>query len=277
MSSALAIASVTAVLKSLLDNGLVQHGIAASVGDVTVTALPPDRVTTGADERSQLNLFLYRVTPNTGWRRARLALEHGGAAAGNGKSAAGNGKSAAGQRSPGSAPAGTDQVEEAAVVPPLALDLHYLLTAYGEQDFHAEILLGCAMKLLHQTPALTRAHVNAALESQGGSGAPVPPVRAALAASRLGEQVEEIRITAESANTEELSRLWSALQARYRPSAAYRVSAVLLETGDRVAGDGAAGEAAAGGAAVSATAPAETAASTRAAPGASPGRRAARR
>ncbi len=63
MSSALAIASVTAVLKSLLDNRLVEQGAPASVGDVSVTALPPDRITTGADERSQLNLFLYRVTP----------------------------------------------------------------------------------------------------------------------------------------------------------------------------------------------------------------------
>jgi hypothetical protein len=210
MANALGMASVTAALKSLLENGLLQRGIAASVGDVTVSALPPDRITTGADERSQLNLFLYRVTPNTGWRRSVLAP--------------GNGKDA---------PEGQERASESergasSLVLSLSLDLHYLLTAYGEQDFHAEILLGCAMQLLHETPLLARDHIHNALAAPSGSGAPLSPVRSALAASRLAEQVKEFRITAESTNTEELSRLWSALQARYRPSAAYKVSAVLL-------------------------------------------------
>ena len=70
MTSAFAIASVTYLLKDVLDNRLVRHGITASVGDVTVSALPPDRITTGSDERSQINLFHYRVTPHTAWRGA---------------------------------------------------------------------------------------------------------------------------------------------------------------------------------------------------------------
>src|SRR5438067_457520 len=104
MSSALAIAAVTAVLKNLLDNRLIEQGVAATLGDVTVSAQPPDRISVGADEKSQLNLFLYRLTPNTGWRKT--------------DSRNGNGHG-----------------------PSLALDLHYLLTAYGEQDLQAEILL----------------------------------------------------------------------------------------------------------------------------------------
>ena len=51
MSSGLAIAAVTAVLKDLLNNGLIDHDLTPSVGDVTVTALPPDRVSTAADEK----------------------------------------------------------------------------------------------------------------------------------------------------------------------------------------------------------------------------------
>src|SRR5437764_7400909 len=121
MSSALAIASMTYVLKNLLDNRLVQSGVTASVGEVTVTALPPDRITTGSDERSQINLFLYRVTPHTAWRGGPSRTEESGTR-----------------------------------TPPLALDLHYLITAYGERDFQAEILLGSAMQLLLETPALTR-------------------------------------------------------------------------------------------------------------------------
>ena len=45
MSNALAIASVTRVLKDLLNNGLIDHDVSDAVGgNVTVTALPPDRI-----------------------------------------------------------------------------------------------------------------------------------------------------------------------------------------------------------------------------------------
>lgn len=64
MSNALSTAAVTGVIKYLLENGLVSDAIAASVGDVIVTAIPPDRITVGTDERAQLNLFLYQVTQN---------------------------------------------------------------------------------------------------------------------------------------------------------------------------------------------------------------------
>ena len=49
-----------------------------------------------------LNFFLYQVTPNLGWRNADLPSRENG-----------------GSRT---------------TYPPLALDLHYLLTAYGSQD-----------------------------------------------------------------------------------------------------------------------------------------------
>jgi hypothetical protein len=194
MSNALAIAAVTAVLKSVLDNRLVERGVAQSLGDVSVTALPPDRISVGAEERCQLNLFLYRLTPNTAWRRPRLPSEDG----------------------------------RAGDPAPLALDLHYLVTAYGEQDFQAEILLGHALQLLHETPVLTQGRIRSALAAPNGAGGALPPARAALAGAALADQVEQIRVAPEFTNTEEIARLWSALQARYRPSAAYKVSAVLL-------------------------------------------------
>jgi hypothetical protein len=111
MSSALAIAAVTAALKDLLNDGLMDHDL-STVGSFSVTAQPPDRVTTGTTELNQLNLFLYQVTPNPGWRNANLpARDNKGARISN---------------------------------PPLALDLHYLLSAYGSQDLNAEVLLGYA-------------------------------------------------------------------------------------------------------------------------------------
>jgi hypothetical protein len=199
-SSALAIAAVTAVLKSLLENGLIDRGVSASIGsDVLVSALPPDRITTGSDERAQLNLFFYQMTPHTGLRAM------------------------------GSRPV-TDAVDHA-VPGELAFELYYLLTAYGAQDFHTEILLGYAVQLLHRTPTLTRAAIQATLRAVSSTegGRVVPPPLAALATSDLAERVEQIKMSPLFLNTEEQSKLWSALQARYRPSATYKVSIVLID------------------------------------------------
>ena len=200
MSSALAIAGVTAVLKDLLHNAVIDHDLVASVGDVIVTALAPDMIRTdGSEARTQLNVFLYQVTLNAGWRNVALPSRNS------------NG----------------DRVTN----PPLALNLHYLLTAYGVKDLHAEILLGYAMQLLHETPVLSREAIRKALDPSpvsGGSG--LPPTLQALATSELAEQIEQIRIVPETMNMEEVSRLWSAMQAHYRPTAAYQASVVLIES-----------------------------------------------
>jgi hypothetical protein len=199
LSSALAIAAVTAVLKDLLINGLIDRDLNASIGDVNVTALPPDRITTGADEASQLNLFLYNVSPNSGWRNTDLPSRNG------------NG----------------DRIAN----PPLALDLNYWLSAYGAHDFHAEILLGYAMQLLHENPVLPRAAIRTALAPTpvaGGGG--LPPTLQALAASDLAEQIEQIKIALRPLTVDDLSKMWTAFQAKYRPSACYTVSVVLIES-----------------------------------------------
>lgn len=114
--------------------------------------------------------------------------------------------------------------------PPLALDLHYLLSAYGAEDLHAEILLGYAMQLLHETPVLGRDAIETALNPSPNVGADLPPALRALADAGLADQVEQIKITPSSMNSEEMSRLWAALQAHYRPTATYRVSVVLIES-----------------------------------------------
>lgn len=200
MSTALAIASVTAVLKDLLHNGLIDHDLVSSVGDVTISALPPDRIDISEKGVSQLNLFLYQVTPNIGWRNFGLPSRNGD-----------------GQR---------------LTNPPLALDLHYLLTAYGVKDLHAEILLGYGMQLLHETPILTRDAIRTALKppTTVDSGGDLPAELRSLFESELSEQVEQIKIVPQSLSSEEISKLWSAFQARYRPTAAYQASVVLIES-----------------------------------------------
>src|SRR5262249_2635616 len=90
-------------------------------------------------------------------------------------------------------------------------------------------LLGYAMQLLHETPVLARDAIRAALIPPTVTGAILPPALQALAASDLADQVEQLKICPAFLNTEELSKLWSALQAHYRPTAAYQVSVVLIE------------------------------------------------
>jgi hypothetical protein len=196
MSSALAIAAVTALLKDLLLNSAIDRDWAHSLGNVAVTALPPDRILNGGGEaRNQLNLFMYQATPNQGWRNVELPSRDGNGHLINN--------------------------------PPLALDLHYLLTAFGAEEFHAEILLGYAMQLLHERPVFSRRDIRTALST---SGPELPPALRAIATSELAEQMEQVKIVPQSLSTEELFKLWAAFQTHYRPTAAYQVSVVLIKS-----------------------------------------------
>ncbi len=200
MSTALAIAGVTAVLRDLLNDGLVNHNVSGVLGSsVTVSVLAPDRVVPpSASEASQVNLFLYLVTPNPGWRNEQL---------------------------PSRDASGRLRLTN----PPLALDLHYLLSVYSGGDLHAEILLGYAMQLLHEMPVLTREAIRTALNPSPDVGAALPPALRALADSGLEDQVELIKLTPQYLNTEEMSKLWTAMQSHFRPTAAYTASVVLIE------------------------------------------------
>jgi hypothetical protein len=196
LSTGLAIAAVTAVLKDLLANGLKAYGVGDIVGgDVTVSAVAPDKIDVGsAEDPTQLNLFLYQTTPNQGWRNAGLPTRNA-----NGERISDN---------------------------PLALNLHYLLSAYGAKSFYPEIILGYAMQLLHETPILTRDAIRKALNPS-----PKPPDwPTALVTSELADQVEQLRISPEVMNTEEISKLWAAIQAHYRATAAYQVTVVLIDS-----------------------------------------------
>jgi hypothetical protein len=198
MSSALAIAGVSALLRDLLVNKLIDQEVNGQLGhDVTVTTLPPDRISTGETEPSQLNLFLSRVTPNLGWRNEGLPSRDG-----------------TGRR-----------LSRA----PLALDLHYLISAYGAAPLHAEILLGYAMQLLHENAMISRKSIRTALLPALEADTGIPDELRALATSGLENQAEVLKITPEHLDAEELSKFWTASQARFRLSAAYLVSVVLIE------------------------------------------------
>ena len=186
MSAHLTIASVTAVLKNLLENTVVSRGVSSAVGgDIVVSAVPPDKINLG-DEKPQLNLFLYQVTP------------------------------ASVLRAPG-----------------LSLELYYLITAYGAQDFQAEILLGHAVQTLVEHQHLTGETIQKTLAALGGgkSTRSAQPTLTALSASNLGSSVAALEVRPQFLDADTLGKLWSALQAKYRPSVTYRISGVPLGEG----------------------------------------------
>ncbi len=104
--------------------------------------------------------------------------------------------------------------------PPLALNLFYLITAYAKNtgppelpDLISHKLLGRAMRTLHDHPVLSGAEI-----------------KTALSASDLSEQIEHVRITQQPISLDEMSKLWTTFQSKYRISAAYQVAVVLIES-----------------------------------------------
>ncbi len=189
MTNGLAVAAVTRTLRNLLANvatadysGLPDD--TRPTTEIQVTTLPLDRVRNGNGDnsRNQLNLFLYHAEPNTAWRNEDLPLQVRTGETGR---------------------------------PPLALNLYYILTAYGQDDSElvAHVLLGTSMRILHDHPVLGRVEI-----------------RNALASSELDAQFERVRITPQPVSLDEVSKLWTGFQSEYRLSAAYQVSVVLIES-----------------------------------------------
>ena len=154
-----------------------------SVSDISgavASTQPPDKVTA----TNLVNLFLYQTVINATWRNRDMPR----------------------QVKPGE----TGQ-------PPLALNLYYLLTAYGQGDDSQTVdghrLLGRAMRVLHDHPVLSSAEIKAAFPD-----------------GDLDNQIEHVRITPQPMSLDEMSKLWTIFQAKYRISTAYEVSVVLIES-----------------------------------------------
>jgi hypothetical protein len=187
--SYLAIGSVTKAIAELLTRKLNKPQLMGT-SSFRVTALPPDddRVS----DADGLNLFLYRVTEspfakNVDW--------------------------------PG------DRFNPAKVKrPPLALNLHYLLTAFvkktagsAQDDITAQQLLGNAMVILHEFPVLNDIHdgdFDSSLDTQ------FPP--------ELRNSFEKTKIMMSPISMEEFSKIWTGLSKAYRLSVAYEVALVQI-------------------------------------------------
>lgn len=175
----------------------------AGLGTVTVSAKAPDlaqvEATGSSGSQLMVNVFLHQVTLNAAWRNMGF---------------------------PSLAADGVTPLKN----PPLALDLHYLMTAYAAVDFQAEALLGFGIQMLHENPVLARGQIRNALNGGLALSDPGNPLLGVLGSSGLADQVEMIKITPATLGREEMAWLWTALKADYRPTFPFQVSVVLIQS-----------------------------------------------
>ncbi|WP_078843155.1 DUF4255 domain-containing protein [Streptomyces albus] len=184
MSNALAIATVTQALAHLIANNLApEFNEAVRVETRKPPADPPPD--------PLITVFCYQVTPNASMRGNDL---------------------------PTRAADGT-LVKRAAA----ALDLHYLISAYGEEaELVGQRLIGCVVRTLHEIPVLPRDVIAQAAE------------RPHLTGSDLADAVQKVRFTPTQMDIDETSKLWGMLhQTPYSLSVAYQASLVLIEGHER--------------------------------------------
>jgi hypothetical protein len=186
MSNELAVAAVTETLKDLISTPVGSAVSGALVG----TFSPDDNANI---LKPGVNIFLYQVSPNAALRNADL-------------------------------PTRTQDPRTLLRKPQAALDLHYLLTYYGEYaQLEPQRLLGAVAKTLHAYPTLSRQRIQSVQNSTSF-----------LNGSNLDAQTEQIRFTPIAFTLEELSKLWSfLLKVDYVLSTAYVASVVLIEEDDR--------------------------------------------
>lgn len=170
MSDYRAIGAVSNSIRDLLEAEMANKPI-----NVTVAA--PDVDITIVDTTRRINLFLYKVDENGSLKNMDVP---------------GRGHPAAFGR------------------PPLSLDLHYLLTAYGlsdEEQIGSQELLADAMRVLHDFPIILNPHLDVALRNE----------------------IEHVKLYLEPLSLEELSKIWSALTKPMRLSVSYLVTVVQIE------------------------------------------------
>jgi hypothetical protein len=180
MSNALAIAHVTQALALLLESNLgPEFDEAVKVEPRKPPADPPDHPT--------LNVFLYQVTPNTSMRNSDV---------------------------PTRAADGTLVKRPAA-----ALDLHYLISAYGDEtELVGQRLIGSVVRTLHEIPILPKDIIEQAGE------------RPYLTASDLAEAAQRVRFTPTVMDVDETSKLWGMLyQTPYSLSVVYQASLIFID------------------------------------------------
>jgi Pvc16 N-terminal domain len=192
VSNSLAIAAVTSTIRYVLDRSL-QQPHAGPVGGANVTTLRPQELASSeVADTSGINVFCFQATPNHAWNLTDLPT----------------------RRPDGS------MVQR----PVAAVDLHYLLTCYGDEpSLEPQRLLGRVVGALAATSVLTRDVVTAALALYDDD-----TETAFLASSDLADEVELVKLAPMTLSLEEMSKLWGVLDTPYLLSLTYLATVVLI-------------------------------------------------
>lgn len=179
MSNFLAVATVSRALQTFLARAVTPVDVGANVTTAKPLAEP-----TGDP---LVSIFLYQVVPNAALRNRDAVTR---------------------------ASDGTTLKK-----PQAAIDLHYLISFYGEEsELVPQRLLGAVVAALHEQPVLTRADIQDA-----ASGPP-------LLGSDLAATPQLVRFTPMQLDLDDLSKLWSTMvQTPYALSVVYQAAAVLLD------------------------------------------------
>ncbi|MEV0369960.1 DUF4255 domain-containing protein [Streptomyces sp. NPDC050636] len=180
MSNALAVATVTQALALLIEHNLhPEIDMAVSVETRKPPADPPTDPT--------ITVFLYQVTHNPSMRNNDLVTR---------------------------ASDGTLLKRPAA-----AIDLHYVISAYGEEtELVGQRLIGSVVRTLHEIPVLPKELIEEAAQ------------RPYLEGSDLAESLQKVRFTPTQMDVDETSKLWGMLHnTPYSLSVVYQASLVLLD------------------------------------------------
>lgn len=181
MSNALAIAHVTQALALLIETNI---GPETDMAVKVEARRPPAEPSV---DQPTISVFLYQVTPNVSQRNNDLPTRAGD---------------------------GTLIKRPAA-----ALDLHYLISAYGdENELVGQRLIGSVVRTLHEIPILPKDIIELAGE------------KPYLATSDLAEAAQRVRFTPTVMDIDETSKLWGMLhQTPYALSVVYQAALVFVD------------------------------------------------
>jgi hypothetical protein len=111
--------------------------------------------------------------------------------------------------------------------PSSALDLHYLLSFYGDNSkFEPQRMLGAVVRAVSAEPGLTRDRILSVSKDDNGDK---------MSGSNLADAVEQVKFSLQSLSIDELSRIWSIFyQVPYALSLGYVATVVTIESEETV-------------------------------------------
>lgn len=183
MSDFLSVAVVTAAMQTI-----IQQVLKDTVAGVTVRIGPPRAP--GPAVGPEVNLYLYMVSPNDSLRNDDLPTRsHSG---------------------------------ELLHRPAVAVDLHYIITFYGEQDLASERMMARLATHFHANPILSPDIIRTTISPSGSFHY--------LSESNLADAPEPVRLCPYYPTSEELSKLWTVFfQMAHRVSLQYTASPIVMD------------------------------------------------